>query len=194
MAVVSPTAEGADVSRSTPTVIPTALAEVPVSTATTSLPTPAQEAQLLTTPLTTTVVTGREADQDLSPTITIVPPMLLSFTPEQRWRMQQSDRTVFETPQTYIARSQSKLWWYDPINQQHVLLGTFSGRFVAQASFYLPVKDNSEALEVPYEVNQQYGLTALSPALVERMRAAGYTTWVETYVFVSSEIERLNTS
>ncbi len=194
MAGVSPTAEGADVVHSTPTVLPTALAEVPASTVTTSLPIPAQEAQLLTTPLTTTVVSGPEADQDLSPALTIVPPTLPSFTPEQRWRMQQENRTVFEIPQTYVAHSQSKLWWYDPINQQHVLLGAFSGPFVAQASFYLPVKDNSEALEVPYEINQQYGLTALSPALVERMRAAGYTTWVETYVLVSSDIERLNTS
>ncbi len=194
MAVVSPTTEGADGLRSTPTVLPIALAEAPASTAPTRVPTPAQETQLLTTRLTTTVVSGAEADQALSPTITIVPPMLPSFTPEQRWRMQQRDRTVFETPQIYVARSQSKLWWYDPINQQHVLLGTFSGRFVAQASFYLPVKDNAEALEVPYEINRQYGLTALSPALVERMHAAGYTTWVETYVLVSSEIEPLNTS
>lgn len=194
LGVVTPTPEGADGIRSFSSGIPTVLTQTTATTSTTDMSTPAQEAQLLTTPLTTTVVLDSTADQDRSPIITIVPPTLPSLTPEQRWRMQQADRLVFETLQTYVARAQTKLWWYDPINQQHVLLGTFSGPFLAQARFHLPAQANAEALEVPYHINQQYGLTALSPALVERMRAAGYTTWVETYVLVSSEVEPLNTS
>jgi hypothetical protein len=84
--------------------------------------------------------------------------------------------------------SGSELWWYDPLNQQHVILGRITGDFVAQAQFLLHGQ-GVEALEVPYQVNVGYGLTALSPALLERIRAAGYESdWIETYVFLTPNV------
>jgi hypothetical protein len=46
-----------------------------------------------------------------------------------------------------------EFWWYDPINQQHVILGTFAGDFLAQAQFTLRGQ-GIEALEIPYQVNR----------------------------------------
>lgn len=48
---------------------------------------------------------------------------------------------------------------------------------------------NQPALEVLYEVNKRYGLTALSPSIVERIQAAGYTNGViDTYVIVDDNV------
>lgn len=44
------------------------------------------------------------------------------------------------------------------------------------------------ALEVPYQVNVSYGLTALSPVVIDRIRAAGYSEWIETYVFLTPNV------
>jgi hypothetical protein len=121
-----------------------------------------------------------------SPEATFVLPTPLPLTNEQRWRAQQINRIVFESQRSYTTAS-SELWWYDPINQQHVILGTFNGDFLAQAQFTLRGQ-GIEALEVPYQVNVSYGLTALSPALVERINAAGGKDWIETYVFVTPNV------
>ncbi len=101
--------------------------------------------------------------------------------------MQQIDRQVFATPQSYRTTG-SELWWYDPVNQQHVILGTISGEFVTQAQFTLRGL-GVPALEVPYQVNQRYGLTALSPALIARIEAAGYGEWIETYLFLTPNVK-----
>jgi hypothetical protein len=86
--------------------------------------------------------------------------------------------------------SGSELWWYDPVNQQHVILGVITGDFAAQAQFRL-AGQGVDALEVPYQVNRSYGLTALSPALLGRIAAAGYESdWIETYVFLSPNVTR----
>lgn len=116
----------------------------------------------------------------------IVLPTPLPQTNQERWRAQEREREVFSTLRTYTTPS-SQLWWYDPVNQQHVILGTLSGEFEAQARFEL-YGQGVAALEVPYQINRSYGLTALSPALVERMQAAGYSEWLETYVFVTPEM------
>jgi hypothetical protein len=121
-----------------------------------------------------------------SPEATFVLPTPLPLTNEQRWRAQQINRIIFERQRSYTTAS-SELWWYDPINQQHVILGTFNGDFLAQAQFTLRGQ-GIEALEVPYQVNVSYGLTALSPALVERINAAGGKDWIETYVFVTPNV------
>lgn len=108
------------------------------------------------------------------------------LTTEDRWRAQQRDRSPFEAPRPYYTAG-SELWWYDPVNQQSVILGRINGDFLGQAEFVLNGQGVT-ALEVPYQVNISYGLTALSPGLVERIAAAGYTDWIETYVFLTPDV------
>ena len=59
---------------------------------------------------------------------------------------------------------------------------------MVQATFTFR-EDGQPALEVPYEVNRGYGITALSPAVLERIRAAGYSDWIETFVFLTPEVQ-----
>lgn len=108
------------------------------------------------------------------------------LTNEARWRAQQIDRQPFSRPLVFRTTG-SELWWYDPLHQQHVILGRITGDFLGQASFTLRGQ-GMQAIEVPYQVGVSYGLTALSPALVERIRAAGFHDWIETYVFQSNAI------
>lgn len=124
----------------------------------------------------------------VEPLPTIVLPTPPALNNEERWRAQQIERTVFEPPQTYTTAG-SDLWWYDPLNQQSIILGTIAGDFTVQAEFVLR-SQGRDALEVPYQVNQSYGLTALSPAILERIAAAGYSDWIETYVFRGPNVIR----
>lgn len=117
----------------------------------------------------------------------LVVPSGLERSNEARWREQQRDRVVFAGPQSFVTDG-SDLYWYDPRNQQHVVLGRINGEFLAQARFVLKTRD-VPALEVPYHVNSSYGLTALSPAIIERIQAAGYADWIETYVLESSDVQ-----
>jgi hypothetical protein len=119
----------------------------------------------------------------------IVIPVLPQRTPEEIWRAQQIDRKVFAAMQSYATRN-STLWWFDPLTQQHIALGGFSGQFMAQAEFTLKGQ-NVAALEIPYEVNRSYGLTALSPATLQRIEAAGFSNWIETYVLVDANVQPL---
>ncbi|NTV64499.1 MAG: hypothetical protein HGA65_13310, partial [Oscillochloris sp.] len=105
---------------------------------------------------------------------------------EERWRAQEINRVIVDPPQIYTTSS-SELWWFDPINQQHIILGTFSGDFLVQAQFTLR-SQGVEALEVPYQVNRSYGLTALSSAIMDRITVAGNGEWIETYVFVRPNV------
>lgn len=160
----------------------TTVADAPSAAATAPIPTEIVPATLTPaetpTALAVPTVPSPEATFDL-PT----PPPL---TNEQRWRAQQINRDVFDLKRSYTTAS-SELWWYDPVNQQHVILGTFTGGFLAQARFTLRGQ-GIEALEVPYQVNVSYGLTALSPALVARITAAGGKEWIETYVFITPNV------
>lgn len=120
-----------------------------------------------------------------------LPPLALPTAPaisnQERWRAQQQDRMVFDGLVPFTT-SGNELWWYDPVNQQHVILGVITGDFVAQAQFRL-IGQGLGALEVPYQVNMSYGLTALSPAILGRIAAAGYESdWIETYVFLSPDV------
>lgn len=149
--------------------------EPPAEEPTPAAPPPAEEpASVFAPPPTPTV----EIIIELAPAV--------DLSSEERWRRQQLDRQPFAAIQTYYTNG-SDLWWYDPINQQHVIVGTFDGQFAAQARFVLR-DQGAAALEVPYRINQSYGLTAISPAIVERMRAAGYTEWVETYVIETPDV------
>lgn len=125
-------------------------------------------------------------------TIATLPTLVLPTTPalsnEDRWRAQQIDRLVLDPVQMYRTTS-SDLWWYDPVNQQSIILGTIAGDFTVQAEFVLR-SQGRDALEVPYQVNRSYGLTALSPAILDRIAAAGYTEWIETYVFRAPNVVR----
>ena len=47
---------------------------------------------------------------------------------------------------------------------------------------------NRAALEVPYQINQSYGLTSISDAVRDRMRAAGYAESVEAYTFETEDV------
>ncbi len=64
---------------------------------------------------------------------------------------------------------------------QSLEIGTIRGEFPAQAQFILR-NDRRPALEVPYRINQDFGLTAISEAVRARMNAAGYTESVEAYI------------
>ncbi|NJL06224.1 MAG: hypothetical protein HC911_15235 [Chloroflexaceae bacterium] len=120
------------------------------------------------------------------PEVIISAPPLPSYTNEERWRLQQRERQPFVAMQSFFT-SNSQLWWYDPLQQQHLALGTFRGAFTVQARFILQ-SQNAPALEVPYQINRSYGVTALSPAIIERMQAAGYSEWVEAYVLETPDI------
>lgn len=133
---------------------------------------------------TTTAATARPAATSLPP---LTLPTTATRSNEERWREQQQDRQVFDGLLGF-ATTGSELWWFDPVNQQHVILGRLTGDFVAQAQFQLRGQ-GVQALEVPYQVNVSYGLTALSPSLVGRIAAAGYASdWIETYVFLSPDV------
>ena len=119
---------------------------------------------------------------------TIVPQTVEPQTSEQRWRAQQVQREAFEQPQNYIATAPVSLMWFDPLTGQSLEIGRLLGEFTAQAQFlYRP--NEVPALEVSYMINQNFGLTAISPAVVERMASAGYTETVEAYVLQSDLIQ-----
>jgi hypothetical protein len=107
---------------------------------------------------------------------------------QQRWRDQQRSRQVLEPPQVYTAKSPVTLWWYDPLTGQSVAIGTLVGEFPVQALFTF-WSEQRPALEVPYRINVDFGLTAISDAVRERMRNAGYTQSVEAYVFQADDVQ-----
>lgn len=157
-----------------------------------ALPTEIPELATLapTPPTPTTQPSATPLPSPMIPTSTSLPTLVVPTSPplsnEARWRAQQLNREVFSAPQA-VTTTGSELWWYDPVNQQHVVLGSFRGDFLAQAQFIVR-GIGVEALEVPYQVNISYGLTAISPALLARIKAAGYDAWIETYVLRSPNI------
>ena len=78
--------------------------------------------------------------------------------------------------------------WFDPQTNQSLEIGTLLGEFRASAEFTLR-SSQQPALEVPYTINADYGLTAISDALIQRMRNAGYAERVDAYVLLSEAIE-----
>jgi hypothetical protein len=176
---VPPSSVGADDLSAPLVATPTATAlPAPTVSSVEALPTPS-----VLVPTPTTAPT--------EPAATVVLPTLPTVSYEQRWRNQQENRVVFEGgPRTYNASGLVDLWWFDPVSQQSVRLGSIRGPFLAQAQFVLRGQ-GAEALEVPYQINVDYGLTTISPAFVERMARAGYTEFVETYVYLTPEVSPL---
>jgi len=123
-----------------------------------------------------------------TPAVIVVPLTQMPETNEQRWRAQQQDRKVFDSPRLYIARKPATLWWYDTLTSQSVQIGSINGEFPAQAEFILR-NAQQPALEVPYRINNDFGLTAISEAVRERMKAAGYSQSVEAYVLRTDDIQ-----
>ncbi len=124
----------------------------------------------------------------LTPAVSVIPLTQIPETNQERWRAQQKDRKVNDPAQIYIAKSSITLWWYDPLTSQSVPIGTISGEFPAQAEFTLRSVQQA-ALEVPYRINSDFGLTAISEAVRERMKAAGYSQSVEAYVLRTDDIQ-----
>ena len=123
-----------------------------------------------------------------APAVIVVPRPQAPETNEQRWRARQQDRRVNDPPRIYIARNPVTLWWYDPLTSQSVPVGTISGEFPVQAEFILR-GDQQPALEVSYVINHDFGLTAISESVRERMKAAGYEQSVEAYVVRTNDIQ-----
>lgn len=123
------------------------------------------------------------------PAIIVVPLTQVPETNEQRWRAQQQDRKVNDPPRLYIARKPVTLWWYDPLNSQSLQIGSLSGEFPAQAEFTL-LSAQQAALEVPYRINNDFGLTAISEAVRGRMKAAGYSQSVEAYILRTDDVQQ----
>lgn len=105
--------------------------------------------------------------------------------------MQQLNRSVFNPIQMYTIQGQAALLWYDPLNAQAIEIGLLHGSVPVQARFdYRPYQ--AAALEVPYRINIDFGLTSISDAVLERMRQAGYTETVEGFIIVTDSIQPQN--
>lgn len=118
----------------------------------------------------------------------IITPQITAQTNEQRWRAQELNREVFDPPRLFVANSPVTLQWYDPVTGQAVEIGQIFGVFPAQAQFTLR-DGNRLAFETPYRINNDFGLTAISDAVVQRMHAAGYQESVEAFVLQSDAIQ-----
>lgn len=105
---------------------------------------------------------------------------------EERWRYVQVDRQPFGQIQTWTTPSRQILWWYDPVHGRAVKLGEIQGDFPVQATFRFRGQE-VEALEVPYQVNQSFGIT-VPPAVLEQIRNAGYGEWIEAFVYRTEDI------
>jgi hypothetical protein len=123
-----------------------------------------------------------------TPAVVIVPATPVPQTSEERWRTQQIERQVLDEKPLYTARQPVPLLWWDPNTAQVVEIGLIRGDFPVQATFtFRPT--GQQALEVPYRINGDFGLTAISGALRERMAAAGYTEFAETFVLFSAAVQ-----
>lgn len=160
---------------------PAATTGTPEPTALTAAPTrvtqtPVQERSPTAAPATRT------------PTVQIIPSTLAPQTNEARWRAQQIDREVLDPPQIYRVVRRTPLFWFDPETGQILEIGTVLGDIPVQARFRLR-STGAAALEVPYRINNDFGLTAISEAVRSRMEAAGYTFSVEAFLLESDAIQ-----
>jgi hypothetical protein len=96
--------------------------------------------------------------------------------------------TVLVTDESISASRGTALRWYDPRTEQALEIGTLLGTFTATALFTWR-EGNQPALLVPYRINSDYGLTAISDALVRRMNDAGYPERVEAFVLLSNSVQ-----
>lgn len=116
-----------------------------------------------------------------SPSIVVILPTAVPQSSQERWLAQQLNRQAIDPPRIYVANAAVPLWWYDPATGQSLEIGSLLGEFPVQAQFTLR-NGGRVAFAVPYRINADYGLTAISGAVRERMRAAGYAEQVEAYI------------
>lgn len=91
----------------------------------------------------------------------------------------------------YTIQGQAALLWYDPLTSQAIEIGLVRGSVPVQARFdYRPYQ--AAAIEVPYRINVDFGLTSISDAAVQRMRQAGYTETIESFIIVTDSIQPQN--
>jgi len=175
----------------------TALPNIPAINVPSAMPNTQGTAELVATPFATNTITPTATAEvtvtptkptiaTVTPAVIVVPLTQLPETNEQRWRAQEQDRKVNDPPKIYLAPNPVTLWWYDPLIGQAVLIGTISGEFPVQAEFVLRGVQQA-ALEVPYRINNDFGLTAISEAVRGRMKAAGYSQSVEAYVLRTAD-------
>ena len=105
---------------------------------------------------------------------------------EGRWRDMQVDRTPFDAPRTFVSSGSEIVWWFDPLFGQLVPIGEIRGEFVAQAGFRIKGQWIG-ALEIPYQVNQAYGIVVPEP-IMQRMQNAGKGEWAEVFVYQTGDI------
>ena len=110
------------------------------------------------------------------------------------WLAQQAQREDFANQRVYQASAPVSLLWYDPVSSQHLEIGRIVGQFPVTAQFLLKSARDAQALAVPYRIDQDYGLTAISPAIIDRMRSAGAQDSVEAYVLAGDSITPVATS
>jgi hypothetical protein len=123
-----------------------------------------------------------------TPGVVIVPATQRPRTNEERWREQQIDRTVLESKPLYTTRQPVPLLWWDPATGQALEIGLIRGDFPVQARFiFRPTGE--QALEIPYTINRDFGLSSISQAVRDRMFAAGFTQTVEAFVVVVDGVE-----
>jgi hypothetical protein len=123
-----------------------------------------------------------------TPAVIILPRTPAPQTNEQHWRAQQLNRQSFNPPLQYVAQRGTPLFWYDPLTGQALEIGTLLGDFPVQAKFTFR-GSNQRALEVPYQINSDFGLTSISDAVVQRMQEAGYSDRVEAYIVESDAVK-----
>jgi hypothetical protein len=171
----------------------TAQARQTVSASVTSAPPspsvlPATATLAATAAATSTSPGTEQVAPSATPAVVIVPATPVPQTSEERWRTQQIERQVLDEKPLYTARQPVPLLWWDPNTAQVVEIGLIRGDFPVQATFtFRPT--GQQALEVPYRINGDFGLTAISGALRERMAAAGYTEFAETFVLFSAAVQ-----
>lgn len=140
-----------------------------------------------------TLVATLPPTPSLTPTasVAIKPKTATPLNNEQRWRMQQDNREVLTPPRLYTIQGEAALLWYDPLTSQTLALGFVRGSVPAQALFVFR-PDQATAIEVPYRINVDFGLTSVSDVVVERMRQAGYTESVESFIILTDKIQAQN--
>lgn len=126
--------------------------------------------------------------------VVIIVPTGTALSGQDIWLNQQSGRQDFAEPRSFRAMSPTALLWFDPTTGQRLTIGQLVGEFTATAEFKLKAQADAPALAVPYEIDTDYGLTAISPAVRERMFAAGFTERVEAFLLVSDSIVPADTA
>ena len=106
---------------------------------------------------------------------------------EERWRAMQVDRAPFGQTRNYFSPGYQVVWWFDPVFGQILPIGQLQGEFAAQATFRIRGQW-IQALEIPYLINQQYGIT-VPPPILKRMQDAGKTEWVDVFVYLTQDME-----